>query len=84
MNFYHFLLFLPFESFEARDVVLTKLLGPFSTRDNRVLKEPLGRSLRSFARSAALRFAMFATLARSVHGLAHSLRSLPHGMVEIH
>ena len=35
-------------------------------------------------RSAALRFAMLASLARSVHGLAHSLRSLPRGTVEIH
>ena len=34
-------------------------------------------------RSAELRFAMLALLARSVHGLAHSLRSLPHGTVEI-
>ena len=32
--------------------------------------------------SAALRFAMLALLARSVHGLAHSLRSLPRGTVE--
>ena len=71
-------------------------LGPVSTRDNRVLKGPLGRSLRSFARtahsahslrSAPLRYARFATLAslaRSVHGLAHSLRSLPRGTVVIH
>ena len=51
--------------------------GPVSSRDNRVLKGPLGRSLRSFARtahsahslrSAPLRYACFATLA--------SLRSL--------
>ena len=34
-------------------------------------------------RSAALRFATLASLARSVHGLAHSLRSLPRGTVEI-
>ena len=34
--------------------------------------------------SAALRFATLALLARSVHGLAHSLRSLPRGTVEIH
>ena len=37
-------------------------LGPVSTRDNRVWKGPLGRSLRSFARTA--------------HS-AHSLRSAP-------
>ena len=71
-------------------------IGPVSIRDNRVLNGPLGRSLRSFARtahsahslrSAPLRyacFAMLASLARSVHGLAHSLRSLPRGTVEIH
>ena len=33
--------------------------------------------------SAALRFAMLASLARFVDGLAHSLRSLPRGTVEI-
>jgi len=70
--------------------------GPVSSRDNRVFNGPLGRSLRSFARtahsahslrSAPLRYARFATLAslaRSVHGLAHSLRSLPRGTVVIH
>ena len=70
--------------------------GPVSSRDNRVFNGPLGRSLRSFARtahsahslrSAPLRYARFATLAslaRSIHGLAHSLRSLPRGTVEIH
>ena len=44
------------------------------------------RSHRSLApqRSAALRSAPLASLARSVHGLAHSLRSLPCGTVEIH
>ena len=64
------------------------LFGPVSTRDNRVLKGPLGRSLRSFARTAhsahSLRSATLASLARSIHGLAHSLSSLPRGMVEIH
>ena len=67
----------------------------FLVRDNRVLNGLLGRSLRSFARtahsthslrSALLRLARFATLAllaRSVHRLAHSHRSLPRGTVEI-
>ena len=62
----------------------------FLVKDDCVLKGPLGRSLRFFARtahsltrSAALRFATLALLARSVHGLAHSLRSLPGGTVEI-
>ena len=40
--------------------------------------------LTSLTRSAALCFATLASLARSVHGLAHSLRSLPRGTVEIH
>ena len=50
----------------------------------------VGRYVRSLApltpltRSAALRFATLASLARSVHGLAHSLRSFPRGTVEIH
>ena len=50
----------------------------------------VGRYVRSLApltpltRSAALRFATLASLARSVHGLAHSLRSLPRGTVVIH
>ena len=47
--------------------------GAVLVTDNRVLNGPLGRSLRSFVRtahslrSAALRFA---PLARSIHGLA--------------
>ena len=40
--------------------------------------------LTPLTRSAALRFATLASLARSVRGLAHSLRSLPRGTVEIH
>ena len=56
--------------------------GPVSTRDNRVLKGPLGRSLRLFARtahsahllrSAPLRCARFA---RSLRSRARSLTSL--------
>ena len=65
--------------------------GAFLVRDNRVLNEPLGRLLSSLACtahfvtcSAALRFATLASLACSVHGLAHSLHSLPCGTVEIH
>ena len=62
--------------------VIHVLLGPVSSRDNRVLKEPLGRSLRSFARtahsahslcSALLRYARFAC---SLHSRARSLTSL--------
>ena len=57
-------------------------LGPVSTHDNRVLNGPLGRSLRSFARtahsahslrSAPLRYARFA---RSLRSRARSLTSL--------
>ena len=44
-------------------------IGPVSTRDNRVLKGPLGRSLRSFARTA-----------HSAHS-AHSLRRAPLGYI---
>ena len=40
--------------------------------------------LTPLTRSAGLRFAALALLAHSIHGLAHSLRSLPRGMVEIH
>merc|ERR1712168_840805 len=49
----------------------------------------VARYIRSLApltpltRSAALRFATLALLARSIHGLAHSLCSLPCGTVEI-
>ena len=65
-------------------------LGAVSTRDNRVLKGPLGRSLRSFARtahsahsahwlrSAPLCYILF------IHRLAHSLRSLSRGTIEIY
>ena len=58
--------------------------GAFLVKDDRVLKGPLGslamfvrshRSLRSLASLAC-------SLACSVHGLAHSLRSLPRGTVE--
>ena len=64
-----------------------------ATRDNCVFNGPLGcttysahsfRSLAALTHSAALRFSKLASLARSIHGLAHSLRSLPRGMVEIH
>ena len=57
-------------------------LGPVSTRDNRVLTGPLGRSLRLFAhtahsthllRSALLRYARFA---RSLCSQARSLTLL--------
>ena len=65
-------------------------MGAFLVKDNRVFNGPLGRSLvRSLTlltpltRSAALRFTMLASLARSIHGLAHSLRSIPHGTVQI-
>ena len=55
-----------------------------STRDNRVLNRPLGRSLRSFARTAHSAHSLrSASLAHAIHGLAHSLRSLPRGTVEI-
>ena len=50
--------------------------GPVSTRDNRVLKGPLGRSLRSFARTAhSLHSAPLcsACLARSLRSWARSL-----------
>ena len=63
-------------------------IGYVSTRDNRVLT---GHSfahyvcslapLTPLTNSAALRFPMLAFLARSVHGLAHSPRSLPRGTV---
>ena len=49
---------------------------PVSTRDNRVLKGPLGRSLCLFARiaySAHLLHSVLLPYAPSVHGLAHSL-----------
>ena len=56
--------------------------GPVSTRNNRVLNGPLGRSLRSFARtahslrSAPLRYARFATLAPFTGSLTHFAHSL--------
>ena len=62
----------------------------FLVKDDRVLNLPLGRSLRSFARtahsahslhSAPLRYARFArSLCSQARSLAHSL---PHGTVEI-
>ena len=69
----------------------------FLVTDNRVFNGPLGRSLRSFARtynsayslrsapqhSAAFRFFALASLVRSIHGLAQSLHLLPRGIVEI-
>ena len=65
-----------------------QLVGAFIVTDNRVFNGPLGRSLRSFARTThsahSLRSTPLALLARSIHGLAHSLRSLPRGTVEIH
>ena len=59
-------------------------LGAFLVKDDRVLKGPLGRSLRSFTRTAHSAHSLCsATLASSVHGLAHSLCSLPCRTVEI-
>ena len=64
-------------------------MGAFLVKDDRVFNWPLGRSLRSFARTAhsahSLRSAplCYARFARSVHELAHSLCSLPRGTVEI-
>ena len=58
----------------------------FLVRDNRVFNGPLGRSLRSFARTAHSAHSLRSTLlcyARSVHRLANSLRSLPCGTVKI-
>ena len=61
--------------------------GAFLVKEDRVLKGPLGSSLRSFARTAhsahSLRNTTLASLARSVHGLAHSHCSLPRRTVEI-
>ena len=57
-------------------------IGSVSTRDNRVLNGPLGRSLRSFARTAHsahwLRSAplCYARFARSLRSRARSLTSL--------
>ena len=56
-----------------------------STHDNRVFNGPLGCSLRLFACTAHSTHSLrSATLACAVHRLAHSLRSLPRGTVEIH
>ena len=40
--------------------------------------------LNQLTHSAALRLTMLASLIRSIYGLAHSLCSLPRGMIEIH
>ena len=72
-----------FHSFHSRKKMQSQYFcGQVSTRDNRVLKRPLGRSLFSFARtahsahllrSAPLRYARFA---RSLRSRARSLTSL--------
>ena len=61
------------ERLEGNESVTT--LGRVSTRDNRVLKGPLGRSLHSLTlltRSAALRFATLRSRARSLTSLTPS------------
>ena len=69
-------------SCQETNLLTISLNGPVSSRDNRVLKGPLGRSLRSFARtahsahslrSAPLRYARFA---HSLRSQARSLTSL--------
>ena len=57
----------------------TSCKGAFLVTDNRVLNRPLGRSLRSFARTAhSLRSALlcYARFARLLHSQARSLTSL--------
>ena len=57
--------------------------GLVSTRDDRDLKEPLSRSLRSFARTAHSTYSLRSTLlARSIHGLSYSFLSLPCGTLK--
>ena len=56
-------------------------LGGFLVTDNRVVKGPLGRSLPLFIPLTCSE--MLASLACSIHSLAHSLFSLPLGTVEI-
>ena len=75
MHFHHF-----YCSYKANgEIHKSALLGPVSTRDNRVFIGPLGRSLHLFAptahslRSAPLRYARFA---RSLRSWARSLTSL--------
>ena len=69
--------------------IAIRSMGAFLVRNNRVLNGPLGCSLRSFARTAhsakSLRSALFryAHFTCSIHGLAHSLCSLPRGTSEI-
>ena len=48
-------------------------MGLFLVTDDRILNGPLGRT----AHSAAFRFTTLASLAPSIHGFDHSLRSLP-------
>ena len=52
-------------------------LGPVSNRDNRVLRK--GHSVVRYVRSLT----PLTPLTRSIHGLAHSLRSRPRGTVAI-
>ena len=57
--------------------------GVFLVADNRVSNGPLGRSLCSFACTPhSAHLLCSASLANSVHRLAHSLSSPPRGMVE--
>ena len=57
-------------------------IRPVSTRDNRVLKGPLGRSLRSFARTAhSLRSLPRATVV--IHESVFSLKSFFSGTIDI-
>ena len=70
---------------------MTITRGGFLVTDNRILNGPFSCSLRLFARTAhpltrytVLRFAALASLARSIHGFAHSLCSLLRGTFEIH
>ena len=60
------------------------MLGPVSTRDNRVLNGPLGRSLRSFARTAHCAHSLHSAPLRYARLLRSQARSLPCGTVEIH
>ena len=70
-----------FSLYNTSDCSNQQIIGSVSTHTNHIFNRPLGRSLRSFAHTTHSPHSLHSA---AFHSQAHSLCSLPRGMVEIH